>query len=149
MMHFNCLMIRHQIDSQLDTVATDTLSSKLIFVPPYSGRSTFSPTLTEGGMKSPFYNRKQYSGRSCFYFSGKTTSSNISDYQTACADFPTGIAAPARTTPNKTTRKPPTCTAVTPGAATQWTCLLLCVACGLQRTSHLTMHCQWGWLRSF
>ena len=36
------------------------MSSKLIFVPPYSGRSTFSPTPTHGGMNSPFCNNKQF-----------------------------------------------------------------------------------------
>jgi len=34
-------------------------------------------------------------------------------------------------------------------AATQWCRLLLRAAYGLQRTPHLTMHCQWGSLSSF
>jgi len=60
---------------------------------------------------------------------------------TACADFPTGLAAPVRTAPDKTARKPPsTCTAVTPSppAATQCSRLLLRASYGLQHTPRLS-----------
>jgi len=46
------------------------------------------------------------------------------DNLTACADFPTSVAAPATTAPDKTAHKPPsTCTAFTPSppAVTQHT----------------------------
>ena len=53
-----CVCVCYSDIHLTDTTTADTLSSKLIFVPPYSGRSTFSPTPTDGGMNSPFCSKE-------------------------------------------------------------------------------------------